>query len=47
MSIRGLIIVSIVSALIALICGLLDIDQLYMYIINGICMGILVGLGIV
>lgn len=47
MSIRGLIIVSIVSVFIALICGLLGIDILYMYIINGICMGILVGLDVV
>lgn len=47
MSIRGLVIVSIVSVFIALICGLLGIDRLYMCIINGVCMGILFGLDIV
>ena len=47
MSIKGLVIVSIVSVLVALICGLLGIDRLYMCIINGICMGILFSLDIV
>ena len=47
MSIKKLVIVTIISILVAFICGLLDIDKIYMYIINGICIGILMGLDLV
>lgn len=47
MSIKKLVIVTIISVLIAFICGLLNIDKIYMYIINGICIGILMGVDLV
>lgn len=47
MSIKKLLIVTIISILVAFICSLLNIDKIYMYIINGICIGVLMGVDLV